>query len=62
MEPGPNCNSYLLNRKINLIELVQHGLMDAEGRVEAVYGAQAFVVQVGNRIELSSCESTGLFP
>jgi len=35
-----------------LIELVQHGLVDADGRVEAVDGARAVVEQVGNRIEL----------
>ena len=35
-----------------MIELVQHGLVDADGRVEAVDGARAVVEQVGNRIEL----------
>ena len=35
-----------------MIELVQHCLVDADGRVEAVDGARAVVEQVGNRIEL----------
>ena len=35
-----------------MIELVQHGLVDADGRVEAVDGARAVVEQVGDRIEL----------
>jgi len=36
-----------------LIELVQHGLVDDDRRVEAVDGTRAVVEQVGNRIELS---------
>jgi len=35
-----------------LIELVQHRLVDNDGRVEPVDGARAFVEQVGNGIEL----------
>ena len=35
-----------------MIELVQHGLVDDDRRVEAVDGARAVVEQVGNRIEL----------
>lgn len=35
-----------------MIELVQHGLVDDDRRVEAVDGTRAVVEQVGNRIEL----------
>ncbi len=34
-----------------MIELVQHGLVDRDGRIEAVDDARAVVEQVGNRIE-----------
>ena len=36
-----------------MIELVQHGLVDDDRRVEAVDGTRAVVEQVGYRIELS---------
>src|SRR3990167_47873 len=51
-ESSTKCNTDLLNGGIGLIELVQHGLVDADGRVEAVDGARAGVEQVGDRIEL----------
>lgn len=35
-----------------MIELVQQGLVDHDGRVEAVDGTRAVVEQVGNGIEL----------
>ena len=35
-----------------MIELLQHGLVDADGRIEAMDGARAVVEKVGDRVEL----------
>ncbi len=51
-ESSTKCNTGLLNGGTGLIEFVQHGLVDGDGRVEPMDGSRAGVEQVGNGIEL----------